>query len=496
MHEEPTLKHRTARSVKWNVIDRVLSQVLYAVTGVVLARELSQEAFGLVGAILVFQAFASLFVDSGFSYALIQRKQPTHLDYSSVFWFNILTAIALYIILWFAAPLIADCFGGDERLIPLGRVMFLTFILNALAIVQTNRLMKQMNVRPIAVTNAISLAVGGAIGICLALTGFGAWALVWQSITLAAVKSLLLWGYCRWKPLLKMSFASLRSFFKIGIGMMLTSFLNTLFLNIYSFFIGYRAGLVNLGYYTQSDKWSKMGIMSVVQVLTSSFLPTLSEVQDEPERFRRIISKMNRFTAYLLFPAIIFLIVMATPIFHVLFGEKWDPSIILFQLLLIRGIFTVLNSLYNNYILALGHARAIFWLEVIRDVVAIVGIIVTLPYINLSTTDNIVYGLTILLLGQIIASFVTWIITLIVTLRLTRCTFSRFILDLAPYCLFALIIGAIAWAESYFLASADWVLLIIQLVTTLSLYFATNALLSSHIQSEVFAYIIRRKLST
>ncbi|MDE7124892.1 MAG: oligosaccharide flippase family protein [Muribaculaceae bacterium] len=149
----PNLKLTTARTLKWNVVDRLGQQVLYAVTGIILARILSQEDFGLVGAILVFQAFASLMVDSGFSYALLQRKQPTHLDYSTVLWFNVGLAILIYIILWFAAVPIASIFNNDVRLISLSRVMFLTFILNATSIVQTNRLMKKMDVKMVAVSN-------------------------------------------------------------------------------------------------------------------------------------------------------------------------------------------------------------------------------------------------------------------------------------------------------------------------------------------------------
>ncbi|MDE7142664.1 MAG: lipopolysaccharide biosynthesis protein, partial [Muribaculaceae bacterium] len=346
------LKTLTARSVKWNIIDRVSSQLLYAVTGVVLARLLSQDDFGLVGAMLVFQAFATLFVDSGFSYALIQRKAPTRLDYSTVLWFNLLVACAVYVVLYFAAPLIADCFQGDRRLIPMSRVMFLSFILNASAIVQTNRLMKRMDVKMVAVSNSVGLFAGAIVGISLALGGYGAWAIVWQTVTLNGIKSLVLWLTSGWRPLWRFSAASLRSFFAVGWGMMGTSFLNTLFQNIYSFVIGNRAGLAPLGYYSQADKWSKMGITSISQVLTSSFLPALSEVQDDPERFSRISARMNRFTSYLLFPAMGFLALLAEPIFHCLFGEKWDASIILFQLLLVRGVFTVLSSLYNNYAVA------------------------------------------------------------------------------------------------------------------------------------------------
>ena len=165
-----TLKSRTANSLKWNLVDRVATQVLYAVTGIVLARELSQEDFGLVGALLVFQAFASLLVDSGFSYALIQRKRPTRLDYSTVLWFNIFVAVAAYALLYVAAPLIAGLFQHDMRLVPLSRVLFLALILNASAIVQTNRLMKAMDVRMVALSNSLGLILGGVAGICLLYT--------------------------------------------------------------------------------------------------------------------------------------------------------------------------------------------------------------------------------------------------------------------------------------------------------------------------------------
>ena len=241
--------------MKWNLVDRVASQVLYAVTGIVLARELPHEDFGLVGAVLIFQAFASLLVDSGFSYALIQRKRPSRLDYSTVLWFNLFMSVLLYLVLFAGAPLIAWFFRNDLRLIPLTRVICISIILNASAIVQANRLMKAMDVRMIAASNALGLIVGGVTGIALALTGFGAWAIVWQTIVTAAVKSIVLWTSSRWRPLMRFSWRSLRSYFGIGSRMMLTSFLNTLFQYIYSFFIGYKAVWAITPKATNGAKW-------------------------------------------------------------------------------------------------------------------------------------------------------------------------------------------------------------------------------------------------
>ncbi len=470
------------------MIDRVATQILYAVTGVVLARVLSEEDFGLIGALLVFQAFASLLVDSGFAYALIQRKRPTKLDYSTVLWFNLGAATLLYLILFVCAPLIADCFQGDQRLIPLSRVMFLSLILNASAIVQTNRLMKAMDVRMVAVSNSLGLILGGGVGIVLAVTGYGAWAIVWQTIVLAAGKSLVLWTSTRWRPLMRFSWSALRSYFGIGSKMMLTSFLNTVFLNIYSFFIGHSVGLASLGYYTQGDKWSKMGITSISQVLTSSFLPALSAVQDSPERFRAMVSKMNRFTSYLLFPAMLGLMAMAKPIFHTLFGDKWDPSIILFQLLLLRGIFTVLNSLYNNYLLALGHGGAIVKLEIVRDVAAVIALAVTFPFMALTMPGDPVYGLRILLWGQIAATLLTWVASFIVTVRVTGVGPWRFITDMLPYVMQTILIIPLMLLVAMPVAAA-WLKLTVMAITALTLYLGGNHLFHSKIQREVLQYI-------
>ena len=482
------LKTRTAGTLKWNLVDRVASQVLYGVTGVVLARLLSPADFGLVGAVLVFQAFSTILVDSGFSYALIQRKDPTHLDYSTVLWFNIGTAAVLYIVLYACAPLIADCFQGDKRLVPLSRVLFLSLIVNAASIVQTNRLMKRMEVRMVAVSNALGLALGAVAGVGGALAGWGAWAIVGQTLVNGMVRTAVLWTTSHWRPMWRFSWPVLRGFFGIGGRMMLTSFLNTIFLNVYAFLIGNRVGMTSLGYYTQADKWSKMGIASLSQVVTSSFLPTLSAVQDDDAGFAAACSKMNRFTSYVLFPVMLGLAVMAPTIFHVLFGAKWDPAIILFQILLVRGIFVVFSALWNNFLLARGHAGTILWLEILRDGVALVALVLTFPYITLSTGAAPTEGITLLLAGQLLASFVTWIVTLVVCVRVTRIRIGTYLSDMAPYLLMTLFCGAIVWAETLFVVS-DGLRLIIQAATGLGLYLIFNHIAGSGIQRDAFRYL-------
>ena len=476
--EDTGLKLKTARTLKWNTIDKLSSQVLYAVTGIVLANVVSKEEFGIVGAILVFQAFASLFVDSGFSTALIQRKNPTDTDYSTVFWFNLGMSAVLYGVLWFCAPWIDNIFNAGGRLIPLSRVMFLTFILNATAIVQTNRLMKQMTVKMVAVSNIIGLVVSGVVGIWLALSGWGAWAIVWQSIVLAAVKSGVLWVTSSWKPGFEFSITALRSIFSVGAGVMASSFLNTIFQNIYSFIIGAHYNLVQLGNYSQADKWSKMGVMSISQVFTASFLPLLSAKQDDKQEFARMMAKTNRFTGYITFFAMGLLVVCSTQIFHIFFGTKWDSAILMFQLLAVRGIFTIVTSLYNNYIISCGASRKYVYSEIVKDVSTVVAIVATIPL-----------GITWLVAGQVFAGVVYYFYALYLVGNVTGYSRWALVKDALPYVALTIAALAPAVALTYVIGNA-WLLFAAQVVVSGGLYLLMNKCLKSKIQDDVLGYVL------
>ena len=252
--------------------------------------------------------------------------------------------------------------------------------------------------------------------------------------------------------------------------------------------IGNRVSITALAYYTQGDKWSTMGVASLSQVFTSSFVPPLSAVQNDRERFAAMVSKINRFTAYVLFPALLGLMAVATPLFHALFGAKWDPSIVLFQILLLRGIFTVLNSLYNNYLLALGHGGTIFRLEVVRDSAALIALAVCFPFMSLSTPESPVQGIEILLWGQLTASFVTWIVSLASVIKLTGVGLGRFIADIFPYVAqTVLIIPIMLFAASFF--SNDWLKLAVGISLALGIYIGLNYVLRSKVQKDVLSYI-------
>ncbi|MDO4334595.1 MAG: lipopolysaccharide biosynthesis protein [Bacteroidales bacterium] len=420
--------------MKWNSIDRIATQVLYGVSGIFLANLLSKEDFGLVGVLAVFQAFAILFVDSGFGSALLQKKQPDEDDYSTVFWFNLAVSIAVYAVLFFCAPAIARFFG-NEQLVAMSRVMFLTFVLTGLGIVQTNRMMKRMDVKQIAIADLIALSLSAAVGIWLALAGFGAWAIVWQSVALAAIKSAWLWLTGRWCPRFVFSRRSIRDIRHIGLSVFISQFFNTLFLNIYQFVIGKWYSLVQLGVYSQADKWSKMGSASLSQILTSSFVPLLAGVQDDRATFHRYMQRIDRFAALLAIPALTVLAACGGAVFHSLFGTKWDMAVPLFQLLCLRGIGVVFISLYSNFMMSLGKGREIVVVEIVKDATTAVALLATVFSLSLD----------VLVWGQVAATAATWIATALLASRTTGYPLSGFLRDLCPFLSAAAVAALAVW---------------------------------------------------
>ncbi|MDE7160304.1 MAG: lipopolysaccharide biosynthesis protein [Muribaculaceae bacterium] len=478
-----SLKQTTARTIKWNTINSVATQVLYAVTGVILANILSKEDYGLVGALLIFQAFAMVLVDSGFGAALLQRKHPTETDYSTVFWFNLGVSGTLYLLLFAGAPVIADIFQGDRRLIPLSKVMFLTLIVNALGIIQTNRLMKRMDVRQIAISNTVGLILSGATGIWLAVSGAGAWALVWQTLVLSAVKSAWLWMAERWRPRAVFSLDSLRGIVRLGASVAGTSLLNTLFLQAYSFVTGAFYSMADLGIYTQGDKWSKMGSASISQIITASFIPLLAGAQDNRVEFHNYVRRINRFTAFILFPALLGMAAIASPLFHTLFGNKWDAAIPLFAILSVRGIFVVLLSLCTNYLLSLGYGKRLVWVEVIKDGAIAVAILCTVWTKSLEA----------LVWGQMAASALTLLIVAPMTGKAIGYSPLRAFADMLPFMLSATAACLSGWGASILLPPLAPCRLLLTVAVAAALYILTLRMTRNPELSDALATLHRHK---
>ncbi len=479
---EKTLKEKTVNALVWNTFDKTFSQITYAVVGIILANTLFPEDFGLIHIITVFSAFLTIFVDSGFTIVLIQRKNITDRDYNTIFYFNLSASIVLYLLLFFLAPLIAIWFE-DAQLVPLSRTMFLTVIIQAFGLVQSSILMRNMHMKAFAISNIIPLLVSGTIAVIMALNGYGPWALVAQALVLAATRSILLWVQNSWRPRLQFDKSSFLSLYSSGKNMFLTAFTGTFFQNLYPLIIGIWYSLKDLGYYSQADRWSKMGYTALGQALGQSLFPALSSIQDDPERMQRVYGKTNRTAAYLSFPFFLGLIIVATPLFHVLFGSKWDASIPLFQLLLVKGFFFVFTTVMTNYITAQGKTKTVFHLELIKNGVILLAILLTVRI-----------SIPALVAGQAVAGLIHYIIALFITSRVTHYTIKQQMKDIFPYIVITgLICGLLILVPM--ITFNPWLQLLLQSSIGLLLYTGTNKVLHSTIQQDIFS-MIRNKMRT
>ncbi|WP_352420997.1 lipopolysaccharide biosynthesis protein [Proteiniphilum sp.] len=467
-----TLKEKSISALIWSTFDKVFCQITYAISGIILANKLFPEDFGVIMIITVFSAFITIFVDSGFNVALIQHKETTDRDYQSVFSFNLAISILLYTLLFFLAPAISHYYD-DIRLIPLSRVMFLTVIIQAFGLVQSSILMREMKMKAVALANMIPLLISGGTAIVLALIGLGIWTLVIQALVLASTRTLFLWIQNSWRPTFIFDWASLKKMYTTGKNIFLTSFTNTIFQSLYPLIIGSRYSLHQLGYYAQADKWSRMGYISLLQAFGQFLLPSLSSIQDDKERMKRVFGKTNRMAAYFIIPFFAALIVAAEPIFHIFFGTKWDSSIPLFQILLVKGIFFVLVTLQNNYLIARGKTRIVFYIELVKNAIILIAIFVTV-------------GISIpaLVIGQAVAAIIQYFIGIFVTARGTGYDVKRQLLDILPYMVISTAMCCLLMVFPMIIKN-DFLMLGTQIGVGGLFYFTVNKALHSTIQQDV-----------
>ena len=279
---EPSLKQRTIGALLWNLLDRMGQQVLLFIVGVLVANILSVEDYALVGMLAIFSAIANIVLDSGFSAALIRKQDATETDYNSVFYFNIFISACLYLLLFVCSPLIAGFFN-QPLLTDLARVIFLALPFNSLSLIQTTLLNKQVSFKILTKINLIALTASGIGSLAMAYGGMGVWTLAWQPVILAFLRTVLLWFFNKWRPQLLFSISHIKELFGFSSNLLLAGLVNSIFTNIYSVAIGKLYPPVQLGYYSQGNKFSLMVISSVYSSLQTATYPILAY----PERQRK-----------------------------------------------------------------------------------------------------------------------------------------------------------------------------------------------------------------
>ena len=337
----------------WSFAERVSTQLIQVILGIVLARLLTPNDYGLIGLLLVFISLSQVFIDSGFSAALIQKKNRSENDISTVFIFNILISIIFYILLWFCAPYVAD-FYENQQLDILLKVMALSLLVNALFSVPLTLVTIDLNFKLLAKINFIAVLVSGGIAIALAYNEFGVWALVYQTLIKALATLILLWFLTKWKPSSNFSVNSFKEMFSYGSKILIGSLLNTGANNISSLLIGKIISAKELGYYTQGVQYTDLILRTLNAMYNKVLLPTLSKIQDQKEALVKYTKSVLKISGVFITPIFFILIVIAEPFIKVLLGEDWLPVVPIIQIFSVSRFITLICGINVNLLYVLG----------------------------------------------------------------------------------------------------------------------------------------------
>lgn len=378
MSDNSNIRKKTLSAVLWNTIEKFLVKGSSFFISIILARLLSPADYGLIGMLAIFIALSQVFIESGFAKALIQKQDCTDVDYSTAFYSNLGLSLFVYVLLFVTAPWVAF-FYEEPQLCRILRILSINFVIGSFNIVQRAKLMARMDFKSLAKINFVGVVGGGICGIIMAYTGWGVWSLVGQAITNTLVMLFLFPHYSNWKPIWIFSFDSFKRLFGFGSKLLITGSVATIVNNISTIAIGKAYKSDQLGYYTRATQFSEMIAYTVNDILGTVTFPVLSELQDEKDRLVAVYRKSLYYTAFIIFPVMILMALLARPLVLVLLTEKWLPCVLLLQILCIARMFTPLSAINMNVLNAIGRSDLFMKVDLCKIPILLISLAITIP---------------------------------------------------------------------------------------------------------------------
>ncbi len=366
------LKNKVKKSLIWTFGDQIVTQIVFVLFGIFLARILSPAVFGVVGMVTMFTNFAALFIDMGFGVALIQKKEADNEHFSSVFWLNLGIGCFLYLLFFFLAPLFSIFFHQPQLTI-LVRVICLSFIISSLTSVQSNLLVRELKFKQKVLFNWISVILGYSVAFFLALNGYGVWAVVWMTLVTATSNSLLYWISSDWRPSFLFNKNKIKELSKFGFNVLGDTSVNYWSRNFDNFIIGRVLGSTQLGLYTRAYSLMLLPLRNISSVITKVMFPAFSKKQDDVASIKRHYLQIIKYISLVTFPAMIGLSLVSREFVLLFFGKNWIGMIPVLAILSLVGavqsIFSLNGMIYNS----LGKAHIAFKVSLLVNVVLIIA---------------------------------------------------------------------------------------------------------------------------
>lgn len=428
------LKQTAMSGMMWGFISQFSMRFVTFVVGIILARLLSPSDYGLIAMTTIFTEISSIIVDSGFSTAIIRKKERTEMDYSTVFIMNVLISIVVCVLLFVCSGSIAD-FYREPLLKDIIRLNGLFVFLGSFIAVQSTRMAAEMKFKTKNIISIVNTVIGGIISVGMAFAGFGVWALVFPRFFRIISDAVLYWFYQRWIPRLQFSWSSCKELFSFGSNMMASSVINVIYNNIYPIVIGKRFSSADLGLYSKASGYAQLPSGTITGVVGSVALPILSNIQDDDERLRESYRKLIRLTSFLVFPAMFGMVALARPLVIVLITEKWLGAVLILQILCFDQMLYPIHGLNLSLLQVKGRSDLFLRLEIIKKALGIIILLITISY-----------GIIAMCIGSVIVSYLCLFINTHYTGKFIHMGFYRQMRDLIPSYLISFAMALFVWS--------------------------------------------------
>ena len=432
------LKQKAASGMVWTAVQKYSTTIIGFISGIILARLLTPEDYGAIGMLAIFMSLAEVFIDAGFGSALIQKKNPTQTDFSTVVYFNIVMSLVLYVVLFLSAPAIAR-FYRMPILTNVLRVQGLILFIYALNIIQRNQIRKNLRFKKLSTITIITSVISLIVTVIMAYTGCGVWSLVAQNFIGALIPCVFFWITTSWKPTREYSWLSFKELFGFGFYMFLTHLFATFSQRITGLLVGRWYNPATMGYYSKASTTTKYATESISGVMIQTTYPLYSAVQDDKERLSNMVKRITTTLAFLTVPLLSLLILIAKPLFVLLYSERWLDCVPYFQILCVAGMPGCLLAVNQQTIAAIGKSKVFFVWNMVKNIVGIV----------LQVGGIIVWGLWGLLVGKVISSWFSYFVNISLVSKHVGYKYYQQLKDLAP----SFVVSGIAVAASYIVSA-------------------------------------------
>ena len=451
------IANKVVNGLFWRFLERIGAQGVSFIVSIVLARILMPEDYGSIALITVFTIILQVFVDSGLGNALIQKKDADDLDFSTVFYVNLFLCIVIYLIVFFLAPYIAE-FYNDDSLIPIIRVINLILIISGVKNIQQAYVSRNMLFKRFFYSTLFGTIGSAFVGIIMAYKGFGVWALVAQQLSNATIDTIVLWFTVNWKPKLIFSFKRLKVLFSYGWKLLVSSLINTFYNNMRQLFIGKMYSTTDLSYYNKGRGWPELLVSNINSSIDSVIFPAMSSQQDNKDSVRNMTRRAIKTSSYIIWPIMVGLMVVATPLVRFILTEKWLPSVPYIQVFCIIFALEPIQTANLNAIKAMGRSDLFLKLEIIKKSFGMVVLIISLKF-----------GVFAIAVSLVISTVFANIANSTPNKKLLNYGYFDQIKDIVPSILLSALMGSIVWCVQLINLN-DILTLVLQTITGIIVY--------------------------